>query len=99
MRHSQAMNAHLPSPQPDLPPHLVIRWQDLESAWRMLTAPDKQDRIDDTLATLQALSLGASPGKLAFTLIAATAWLTDDTADNEICDKDWSGSRPPSGSG
>lgn len=81
------------------PPHFLIRWQDLESAWRMLTAPDKQDRIDDTLATLRALSVSTSPEKVAFTLIAATAWLTDDTADREACVKGSKACRPPSGWG
>ncbi len=58
--------------------HLLVRWSDLETAWRMLAAPSKQARIIDTVDAMRAFSQEAPPEKAVFTMIAATAWLTDD---------------------
>ncbi|WKL58317.1 hypothetical protein Q1W73_04875 [Asticcacaulis sp. ZE23SCel15] len=59
-------------------PYFLIHWQDLEGAWRMLAAPDKQDEIVETLKAVQSLSLSNGSEKIVFNIIAATAWLTDD---------------------
>ncbi len=58
--------------------YLIMSWKDLEIAWRMLTAPSKAHRIDDTLQTVQHLAQECGPEKAIFTIVAATAWLTDD---------------------
>jgi hypothetical protein len=58
--------------------HIMVRWTDLETAWHMLAAPDKQARVSETLAALRAVGDSAGPEKAVFTMIAATAWLTDD---------------------
>ncbi len=62
-------------------PDLLVRWTDLETAWRMLAAPDKQHQIDETVRAMQALCRAGSPEKAVFTMIAATAWLTDGEDD------------------
>ncbi len=63
-------------------PDLLVRWADLEAAWRMLAAPDKMHQIDETVLAMQALCRAGSPEKAVFTMIAATAWLTEDGADD-----------------
>jgi len=62
--------------------YFLVRWSDLETAWRMLAAPGKQSQIDDTLHTLQTLDKSAGSEKAIFTMVAATAWLTDDGVDS-----------------
>ena len=57
---------------------LTVRWSDLETAWRMLALPSKQCQIEETLQTIQTLEKTMGPEKAIFTMIAATAWLTDD---------------------
>ena len=61
------------------PPYLLVHWSDLETAWRMLASPEKQDQIKQTLDTVRMLNTKVGPEKAVFTMIAATAWLTDDT--------------------
>ena len=61
-------------------PYLMVHWSDLEIAWRMLASPDKQAKIEETLNAVQTLNKSVGPEKAVFTMIAATAWLTDDTA-------------------
>lgn len=63
-----------------------MQWSDLETAWRMLATPSKQVHIKDTLKAVQALSLTTGPDRAVFTMIAATAWLTDDGPDSK---EDW----------
>ncbi len=58
--------------------YLLMSWSDLEVAWRMLAAPDKHGQIEDTLKTLRSLNTRVGPEKAVFTMVAATAWLTDD---------------------
>ena len=58
--------------------YMLIHWSELETAWRMLAAPEKQSQIEATLTAVQALNSGAGPEKAVYTMIAATAWLTDD---------------------
>lgn len=60
-------------------PYMLMRWSDLETAWRMLASPDKQAHVEETLMAIQALSHNARADKAVFTMIAATAWLTDDS--------------------
>jgi len=76
MRHRRDMNTSL-TPNP---PYLLVHWNDLETAWRMLASPEKQDQIKQTLNTVQTLNARVGPEKAVFTMIAATAWLTDDRA-------------------
>jgi hypothetical protein len=59
-------------------PYLMMRWNDLEIAWRMLAAPDKLSEVAETLEAVHALSQNVGPEKVVFSMIAATAWLTDD---------------------
>lgn len=66
--------------------HLLVRWSDLETAWHMLAAPDKQGQVSEALAALKAVGSSAGPEKAVFTMIAATAWLTDD---GPAFPKDW----------
>ncbi len=61
-------------------PYLLVHWSDLETAWRMLASPEKQNQIAETLNAVQTLNKSVGPEKAVFTMIAATAWLTDDTA-------------------
>ena len=64
-------------------PFLMVHWDDLEMAWRMLASPDKQDHIEQTLEALRTITTSAGPEKAVFTMIAATAWLTDDRVPAE----------------
>ncbi len=57
--------------------YFLVRWTDLETSWRMLAAPEKQRQIDEILHTLQTLDKSGQE-KAVFTMVAATAWLTDD---------------------
>ena len=59
---------------------LLMRWSDLETAWRMLALPSKHAKIEETLQTIQTLEKTMGPEKAVFTMVAATAWLTDDGA-------------------
>ena len=61
--------------------HILVRWSDLEAAWHMLAAPEKQGQVSEVLAALKAVGDSAGPEKAVFTMIAATAWLTDDGPD------------------
>ncbi len=73
-----AMNKPFNPPFQPNTTHVMVRWSDLETAWRMLAAPDKESRITETVDAVRALSLSATSEKAVFTMIAATAWLTDD---------------------
>ncbi|MBP2158151.1 MULTISPECIES: hypothetical protein [Asticcacaulis] len=66
--------------------HIKVRWKDLEVAWDMLATPEKQAQVADTLAALKVMSRNVGPEKIVFTMIAATAWLTDD---GPAFPKDW----------
>ncbi len=72
-------------------PYLLVHWSDLETAWRMLASPEKQDQIRQTLDTVQALNTKVGPEKAVFTMIAATAWLTDDTPDQPLSSEGFPG--------
>ncbi len=75
MRHCRGMN----KPFTPNTPYLLVHWSDLETAWRMLASPEKQAQITETLNAVQTLNKSVGPEKAVFTMIAATAWLTDDT--------------------
>ncbi|MBW8735113.1 MAG: hypothetical protein JF571_12580 [Asticcacaulis sp.] len=60
--------------------YFLMRWIDLEAAWRMLASPNRQADIDEVLHTLQTLDRNPDGGNAVFTMVAATAWLTDDGA-------------------
>jgi len=79
MRHRRGMN----KPFTPNTPYLMVHWSDLETAWRMLASPDKQDHIEQTLNAVRTITTSAGPEKAVFTMIAATAWLTDDTSQPE----------------
>lgn len=49
----------------------------------MLATPEKQAHVDDTLVALKALYQSVGPEKAVFTLVAATAWLTDESPPPE----------------
>ncbi len=67
-------------------PYLLVHWSDLETAWRMLASPEKQDQITQTLKAVQTLNTNVGPEKAVFTMIAATAWLTDDRVQPDAAD-------------
>ena len=58
--------------------YFLVRWSDLEAAWRMLASPSRHADIREVLQTLQTLDRGPEAEKAVFTMVAATAWLTDD---------------------
>ncbi len=58
-------------------PFLMIDWEDLETALNLLAAPEKVERVPETLATVRTLSL-TNPKRAVYTLVGALAWLTDD---------------------
>lgn len=76
------MNMHVkpPRPRPD-GPYFTIPWKDLEMAWQMLAAPERQTRVTETLEALRTLSQTTPPEKTVFTMVAATAWLLDGTSE------------------
>ena len=55
----------------------MIEWEDLDIALNLLAAPEKVDRITDTLAIVRTLSV-TNPKRAIYTLVGALAWLTDD---------------------
>ncbi len=75
------MNKHFPPPGPLAPPHLLVRFTELELALQMLATPEKQAYIRETIETIRALSREGSM-KAIFTMVSAAAWLTDDRADD-----------------
>lgn len=58
--------------------YLIISFQELEVAWRVLASPDKMHKIDESLQLIQTLNRTAGPAKALYSLVAATAWLTED---------------------
>ncbi len=74
-------------------PYLLVHWDDLETAWRMLASPEKQSQIEHTLDAIRTLNIQVGPEKAVFTMIAATAWLTDDKtrADDPASTHTWLG--------
>ncbi len=58
--------------------HFLVRWSDLEIAWRMLAAPEKTMHIRDALSASKTLHQSGEAERVIFTIIAATAFLTDD---------------------
>ncbi|WP_235075795.1 hypothetical protein [Asticcacaulis sp. AC460] len=58
--------------------YLIITYQELEMAWRMLASPEKLDQITDTLNSVRQLNQSYGPEKAIFTMVSATAWLTQD---------------------
>ena len=58
-------------------PFLVIDWEDLQTALTLLAAPEKVDRVPETLSAIRTLSL-VNPKRAVYTLVGALAWLTDD---------------------
>ncbi len=64
------------------PPHLLVKYSELELALQMLATPDKQAYIKETIDTIRALSAEGSM-KAVFTMVSAAAWLTDDSAGSD----------------
>jgi hypothetical protein len=74
LRHIPTMDkTYLPNDQ-----YLTVSLRELELAWRMMASPDKFNQIQDALQTVQAIHRNEGPEKAIFTIVAATAWLTDD---------------------
>ncbi len=61
------------------PACFVVSWEALEKALTMLAAPQKAQMVPETLPALRQLQLGMGPSKLLVEILAATAWITDDT--------------------
>ena len=72
-------------------PYLLVHWDDLETAWRMLASPEKQDQITTILDAVRTLDDKVGQQKAIFTMIAATAWLTDERTppDGPASDSGW----------
>ena len=58
--------------------YLLISFTELETAWQMLASPDKLPHISDTLKAIRELNRQYGPEKATFTMVSATAWLTED---------------------
>ena len=54
---------------------ITVRWEDLETAWRMVAAPERQPDILDTVHVLQTLQQ-TYPREATLKLISATMWIT-----------------------
>jgi hypothetical protein len=50
----------------------------------MLASPSRHADIDEVLHTLQTLDRNPDAGKAVFTMVAATAWLTDDSGKTGV---------------
>gem|GEM_PF-3946085 len=57
---------------------VTMRWTHIETALRYLTVPEKAHLITETMEAIRKLDTN-NPEKMAFTLISACAWLTDET--------------------
>lgn len=64
--------------------HLIISYQELETAWTMMAAPHKQRHIKDTLEAIQDLHNSSGPSKAVLTMVAATAWLMEDGDSSSV---------------
>ncbi|MBW8880010.1 MAG: hypothetical protein JF615_00915 [Asticcacaulis sp.] len=64
--------------------YLMISFHELETAWRMLASPDKLPHITDTVKAIRELNRQHGPEKAVFTMISATAWLTEDFQTTEM---------------
>lgn len=58
--------------------YMVVSWSELETAWRMLSAPEKHPYIEDCLQTVRDLYRTAGSERAILTFVATTAWLTAD---------------------
>lgn len=70
------MNIHY-IPQPKKIPQILVSFEDLRTAWMMLASPDKTEFVEETLETLLTTLHTQSSVKTVYTMVAATAWLTD----------------------
>ncbi len=77
----------------DLPPkqdflpndaYMLISFDELETAWRMMTAPDKLKHLDATISAVRRLNQLYGPQKALYHMISATAWLTADDRVGEL---------------
>lgn len=60
--------------------YLLISLEELETALRFLAAPEKLQHVSDIVQSVRVLNREAGPDKALFTMISATAWLTDDSS-------------------
>ncbi|GGZ39233.1 hypothetical protein GCM10011273_27070 [Asticcacaulis endophyticus] len=67
-------------------PHLTISLTDLQIAWAMLANPDRSSEIPNIISAVETLIGVEGPSKAAFTVIAATAWLT---SEGETSSRGW----------
>ena len=58
--------------------YMIINFNELETAWRMMAMPDKLTHLDDTLSTVRRLNQLHGPQKALFHMVSATAWLMAD---------------------
>lgn len=57
----------------------LLSWEALEQGLMLLAAPDKAPMVADTVSALRQLQFEMRPAKLLIEILAATAWITDDT--------------------
>ena len=58
--------------------YLIISFDELETAWRMLADPAKLIHIDDAIAAIRNLNHALGPQKAIYNMITATAWLVSE---------------------
>lgn len=61
------------------PACFVVSWEALEKALTVLASPQKAEMVPETISALRQLQLAMLPSKLLVEILAATAWITDDT--------------------
>ena len=64
--------------------YMLISFDELETAWRMLAAPDKLQHLDATISAVRRLNQLHGPQKALYHMISATAWLTADVQEEEL---------------
>jgi len=57
--------------------HMIITFQDLETALALLVNPDKRHLIRDMVSALRTLNRTEGPEKALMTMISGVAWLTE----------------------
>lgn len=78
--HHRGMNASTRRKLPVDPNdnYLIVTWAELEQSWLLLASPERTAYIKPTLTALQNVNRLEGSDKAIYSLVAATAWLTDD---------------------
>ena len=64
--------------------YMLISFDELETAWRMMAAPDKLKHLDAAISAVRRLNQQHGPQKALYNMISATAWLTADGYVEEV---------------